>query len=145
MEKIKFKSIKRNLHKVLFERLEDAKGKFKMRVSDKVSITDVADTSFTLMYERKIRIVPEKLFKIDVSFEIVCESDDFLQGGYFGNRDKIREFAEKSKHNIAKNVRVASLASTIIANLTVHKDMNPVITPAFFIDEKMMNTKGNVS
>lgn len=132
---IVFKSIKTQLNKVDFKKLDDNSVNYNVVVKNRIVIKKIDESGFELQASRKLSFKPKGAFEVLVQFDLDCKFDDKSKKHYNGDIEEIEKFINKRKVSIFNSTEAGNFMSMIIGQLTL-VDSKRSILIAPFISEK---------
>lgn len=128
---IVFESIKHELTRVEFRKLDNISDMYKINIINEISTKEINEKGFVLKAQRTLSFDPKGAFEILIEFDIICVFNQESKEYYKGNLDEISKFIEKRKVEIFNNLDVGNLMSILISQITLVNGYQSIITPPY--------------
>jgi hypothetical protein len=128
---IVFESIRHELSKVKFDKLENTSDKYKIKVENVLKTKSLDEEGFVIRAQRILSFEPEGAFEVFVEFDIICKFNKESKEFYKGDLDEISKFIEKRKIEIFNNLEVGNLMSILISQISLSNSYKSIVVPPY--------------
>ena len=131
-----FKNSQIELLKARFDKIvPDVKTNEQLKIDmiDSYNIESFDNKKLVFLFKRKVSLIPQSLFTIEVEYIVALDFADNTKKEFQDKNDELGELINSKMEKIINLSRVPAKASTLISDITINNNSNPVVTPPSFI------------
>ena len=135
-----FKNARIELEKVRFDKIESNeknKEQLKIDIIDSYKVEYFDNRKLVFLFSRKVSLVPSSLFVIEVEYDVALEFADNTKKEFTEKNDELGKLINNKIEKIINLSCVPAKASTLISDLTMNNNGNPIVTPPSLIKKSL--------
>lgn len=141
-KKITAENLRLHLAGIHYQALPDVDGDFKIVSFDTVEVKSAAKDGFVILFSREVRLNPNAIFSLIVSFEVLGSFDQPSIDFYKNDSEGFMRWVTKYQDNLVEDAGAPRLASALISSITAFDSLNPVVLPPMLHKKKDANGDG---